>query len=110
MADLLDQGTIAADAGFQERCMAALVAYCINTVVSEGSGVANHTARDAFALEVIGHQDQISALEVARAVLTNPTIAAEATVASLPGCTAVPDTDIEYAITTVFNDLAGVVT
>ena len=110
MANLNDLGTIANDSAFQGRCRAALEAYCANTVMSENDQTTYHTQRDAFALEVMGHQNQVSSLAVAEAILANPTIAAEATVASLPGCTAIPDSDIEYAITTVFNDLAGITT
>lgn len=110
MANLQDLGTIANDVAFQNRCVAALETYCANTVTLETDEVPYHLQRDAFALEVIGHQNQISSLEVAEAILSNATIAAEATIASLPGCTAIPDSDIEYAITQVFNNLAGVTT
>lgn len=110
MADLLDLGAIAADNEFQNRCMNALMAYAINTVLVEEDNVANHSVREAYALSLEGNQGNISPRVVAETVLTNPTIAAEATTASLPGCTAIPDSDIEFAITTVFNDLAGVST
>jgi hypothetical protein len=110
MANLEDLGTIAADSNFQNRCMNALMAYVENTVLTEGDGVANHAQREAYALTLQNSQNAISPRVVAETILTNPTIAAEATTASLPGCTAVPDSDIEYAITTVFNDLAGVST
>lgn len=110
MANLADLGTIADDNVFQDRCMNALMAYAENTVLAEGGGVANHAQREAFALSLQNTQGNISPRVVAEAILTNPTIAAEATVASLPGCTAVPDSDIEFAITTIFNNLAGVST
>lgn len=109
MASLLDLGTIASDNGFQERCMNALMAYAVNTVLVEGDAVAYHAQREAFALLLQGNQGNISPRIVAEIVLTNPTISAEATTASLPGAvTSIPDSDIEYAITQVFNDLAGV--
>jgi hypothetical protein len=107
MANLQDLGTIANDTAFQNRCMAALEQAAVN-VLAEGDDVALHAARAAFASEVVGHQNQVAALAVAEAVLSNSTIAAEATVASLPGCTAVPDSDIAFAINSLFNDLAGI--
>lgn len=107
MADLQDLGTIANDPAFQARCMTALEAASV-AILAEGDNVVNHTQRAAFASEVMDHQNQVSAFAVAEAVLTNATIAAEATVASLPGCTAVPDGDIQFAINSVFEDLAGI--
>jgi len=107
MADLQDLGTIANDTAFQQRCMAALESAAEN-VMTESSGTTDHAQRVNYAKAVIS--GTVSGLIVAEAVLTNPTIAAEATVASLPGCTAVPDSDIEYAISSLFNVLAGIST
>jgi len=107
MADLQDLGAIAADTAFQQRCFAALEQAAVN-VAAESAQTANHFARAQFAEKVIN--GQVNMLEVAEAVLTNASIAAEATVASLPGCTAVPDSDIEFAVSSLFNDLAGVTT
>jgi hypothetical protein len=108
MADLQDLHTIAGDSQFQDRCMEALISYAGNTVLTEGDSVTSHAQREAFALSLQTNTNTVSPYVVAQAVLMNSTIAIEATVASLPGCTAVPDTDIEYAITQVFNNLAGV--
>lgn len=109
MADLQDLGTIANDSAFQARCMAALVAASVN-VLAEGDQIQFHPARSAYASEVLDHQNQISPFAVAEAVLSNATIGAEATVESLPGCTAVPDADITFAVNSLFNDLAGITT
>jgi hypothetical protein len=111
MADLQDLGTIASDEAFQNRCMMALEQYCANTVTTEGDQIVDHTQREAYALEVMNQQNQVSRLAVAEAILANLTIAAEANASTLPGDTAsIPDGDIEFAITQVFNDLAGVST
>jgi hypothetical protein len=107
MANLQDLGTIANDSSFQNRCVTALEAVA-EAVMIESSGTANHTQRVNYAKAVIA--GNINAFNVAEQVLTNATIAAEATVASLPGCTSVPDSDIEYAVTSLFNALAGVST
>jgi hypothetical protein len=109
MADLDDLGTIASNNVFQQRCMTALMDYAINTVLTEGDAVQYHSQREAFALSLQDNQENVSPRVVAEAILANPTIAAEATVATTPDY-AIPDTDIEYAVTTIFNDLAGVST
>lgn len=108
MADLQDLGTIANDPNFQNRCMAALEMAAVN-VLAEGDQAANHPARAAYASEVMDQQNQISKDAIAMAVLSNATIAAEANVADLPGCPkTVADGDIEFAINSLFNDLAGI--
>jgi hypothetical protein len=107
MANLTDQGAIAQDGQFQERCVQALKDYAATIMTGSTSG-ANYAQLSAYAQQVLG--GQVNAVVVAEAVLTNSTIAGEATTASLPGCTAVPDSDIEYAITQIFASLAGVAT
>jgi hypothetical protein len=51
---------------------------------------------------------QISAYQVALTVLANPTVATNATIASLPGCTAVTDAQILTAIQVAYNAMAGI--
>jgi hypothetical protein len=106
VADLEDLNTIANDGQFQNRCLAALKAAAVD-VLAEDPSTQYHTQRAAYANQVIS--EQVNGEEVASVVLTNSTIAAEVTVASLPGANStVPDSDIEFAVSSIFNDLAGV--
>lgn len=106
MADLQDVGTIANDAAFRDRCLSAMVLAAEN-VMAEDNQTASHPQRLVYASMVLAGQANTYA--IALAVLANPTIAVEATVASLPGATSsIPDSDIQFTCNSLFNALAGV--
>jgi hypothetical protein len=104
MADFQDLQTIANDAAFRGRCYYALTVEAVTTLQNSAS----NAQEVAYANAVLA--GNVSQYEVALTILTNATIAAEATVASLPGCTAVPDSDIQFAADSLFSVLAGVQT
>lgn len=67
------------------------------------SFVANHSARASFAVKVASGGFSLQA--AAFAVLTNATIAAEA---QIGGGNNIPDSDIQFAVNSLWNLLAGV--
>lgn len=81
-------------------CVAAVA------VMTEGEGVASHAQRVFYANSIIS--GNASLLSIARMVLTNATIAAEATVANGSPSYGITDGDIQFTINSVFNALAGV--
>ena len=100
-----DLNTIANDAAFQGRCLVALEAAAIN-VMSEDNKTTNHQQRTNYAEQIINKN--VSGLVVASAVLTNLTIDGEESIqAGSPGY-GIPDGDIAFTITTIFNALAGI--
>lgn len=103
-ATFSDLGTIAKDANFQQRVGYALMVAGVN-VYAESAGTAGHPARLAFALRVFNGTNNLQA--ACQMVLTNATIAAEANVATTPAF-AIPDSDIQFAVNSLWNDLAGV--
>lgn len=107
MASFIDLQTIAGDSEFQGRCMYALHVTAVN-VMGEDPSTANHAQRVTFATQVIN--GGLSAYNVAMVVLTANLTSSEATTGSLPGCTAIPDADIQTIITDNFNALAGIAT
>jgi len=106
MALFHDFTTISTNAGFQGRCLYALTVAAVN-VAAEANNTANHQQRVNYAKTVLNGGANL--LQVALAVLTNSTISAEAVVATTPDY-AIPDSDIQFAINSLFNDLAGVTT
>lgn len=103
MASFSDIATIACDdATFRRRVSYALTVAAINAY-SEPTGVAGHVARAAFATKVLASQFDLHGAVLG--VLTNATIATEANSAT-PGNN-VPDADIQFAINSIFNALAG---
>src|SRR5258705_14021190 len=102
-ASFSDLGTISKDVNFQGRVQYALMVAAVN-VYSEGT-TPGHPARLAFAKQVFANTFSIQA--ACLMVLTNATIAAEANVATTPGF-AIPDGDIQFAVNSLWNDLAGV--
>lgn len=104
MADFQDLVTIANDYYFQGRCLYALTVAAVAII----NGQSPSSQQVAYCNEVL--QGNINGLQVARTVLTNSTIAAEATAASLPGCTTIPDGDIQFAVNSIFSALAGIPT
>lgn len=110
MANYQDQNTVAQDTVFQGRCRIALQNAAVN-IIAEDPQTQNHAQRAAFAIQVLTQPQQISSYNIALSVLTNSTIAGEVTVASLPGATStVADNDLQFAINSLFNALAGIST
>lgn len=101
-ATFSDLGTIAKDANFQSRVLYAMTVAAVN-VCSEATNTAGHPARRAFAAQVLGTYGVGTAC---LAVLTNPTIAAEAVLATTPGF-AIPDSDIQFAVNSLWNSFSG---
>ena len=106
MALFRDLNTIASDSGFQGRCRYALMVAAVN-VLAEVNTTTNHNKRANYGLAVLAGSANM--LLVAILVLTNATIAAEANAATAPDF-AIPDADIQFAVNSLFNDLAGVTT
>jgi hypothetical protein len=106
MALFHDFTTISTNVGFQGRCQYALTVAAVN-VVAEANNTANHQQRVNYAKTVINGTASI--LPVALAVLTNASIAAEAVASTTPDY-AIPDSDIQFAVNSLFNALAGVTT
>lgn len=105
MADLADLGEIANDFRFQCRCMQAAMGMALSVMIEEDN-VPSHTQRVSYAESILNNS--ASGLEIARAVLENATIAAEANIADIATDSNVPDADIQFAVNTVFNALAGI--
>jgi hypothetical protein len=103
MATLSDLSVIANDANFQNRVRYAMVVAAVN-VYSENPNTVGHPARAALSTRVVNGQMNFQA--VALAVLTNATIAAEASLATTPGF-AIPDGDIQFAVNGLWNAFAG---
>jgi hypothetical protein len=103
MASFSVINTIAEDTGFLRRVHYALMIAAVN-VAAEGA-VANHTPRLAYAQTVFAGTANIKA--VALAVLTNASIAAEVNMAQ-PLDFAIPDSDIQFAVNSLYSALAGV--
>ena len=103
MADYDDLITIAGNNGFQNRIKYALTQAAVS-VYNEASSSTGHTARLAYAVGVIGGSYNLASATLA--VLTNSTIAAEATLSSAPDF-AIPDTDIQFAVNSLWNALAN---
>lgn len=89
---------------FQQRINFALTSAAI-AVTSEAADTAGHAMRTAYAAKVLAGQANLP--QVALAVLTNVTIAGELQLAAEDF--AIPDSDILFAINTLFSGLAGVV-
>jgi hypothetical protein len=89
---------------FQSRVNYAMCVAAIN-VYSEGTGVTGHAARAAFAVRVLSGNYNIAA--VCFGVMTNPTIAGEAVYQQPANGNGVPDTDIQFAVNSIWNALAG---
>jgi hypothetical protein len=106
MALFHDFTTISTNAGFQGRCLYALTVAAVN-VVAESNATASHQQRVNYAKTVLNGGANI--VNVCLAVLTNSTIAGEAVAATTPDY-AIPDSDIQFAVNSLFNALAGVTT
>lgn len=102
-ATLSDLATISKDTNFQSRVAMAVMTAAVN-VYSELSNTAGHPARVAYSKQVFNGGGSPSAPMM---VLTNSTIAASANVAATPTFSIV-DSDIQVAVNSLWNDLAGV--
>lgn len=94
-----DLNELAQDPIFRGRCLYALQVAAV-AVMAESSGTPSHDKRVAFATSVLN--GSCISYQIALAVLTNPTIAAEAPT--------IPDSDIQFAVESLFDALAGVST
>ena len=103
MASYDDLITIAGNNGFQSRVKYALTQAAVS-VYNELSSTTGHAARVAYASGIIGGNYNLA--PAALAVLTNTTIAAEATLSSAPDF-AIPDTDLQFAVNSLWNALAN---
>lgn len=102
-APFSDLATIAANANYQGRVNYALMVAAVN-VYAEATNTVGHPARVALAVQISRGGFPGGAYT---AVLTNATIAAEAVLATTPGY-AIPDADIQFAVNSIWNLLAGV--
>ncbi len=102
MASYDDLITIAGNNGFQNRVKYALTSAAVS-VYNELSSTTGHTARVAYATGII--QGSYNLAPASLAVLTNTSIAAEATIGSAPDF-AIPDSDIQFAVNSLWNALA----
>lgn len=98
-----DLMTISNDSRFQSRCNYYVNLAAIN-VMSESAGTTAHAQRVAFSKLIIG--SSINLKYLASEVLTNATIAGEATLSG-PDFS-IPDSDISFTVNSLFNALAGV--
>lgn len=90
---------VAANATFQSRVKFFLQKAALD-VMAEVNTTPNHTARVVFANKVLAGQTSI--FEATVAVLTNTTVEGELFTA--------PDNDVQFAVNSVYNALAGVAT
>ena len=102
MADFLGCAQIAAGEQFQQRVQFALSVAAAN-VYTESSGIAGHVARAAFAVKVANGSANIPA--AALVIIGNSTISAEAVTAVSQN--SIPDSDIQFAVNSNWNLLAG---
>lgn len=104
MALYRDLINISRQDSLQDRVKYALETAAIN-VMAESNTVTSHATRVTYAIKVLSGQENL--FECAVAVMTNPTIAAEANIATIPDF-GIPDTDMQSAVNSLFNALAGV--
>lgn len=106
MATFAQLGLIVQEPEFQQRVRYAMSVAATN-VYAEGSGVTGHAARAAFAVRVLSGNFDIQS--ACYGVLTNSTIATEATIPASgpPAGNSIPDADIQFAVNSIWNVLAG---
>jgi hypothetical protein len=105
MASNTDLMAIARNEKFQDRIRYDIQKAAI-AVCSEDSQTASHPQRIAYARLLISGNIQI--LSWAIAVVTNSTIANEATLDPQVADFGIPDSDIEFTVNSLFNAFAGV--
>lgn len=103
-ATFSDLGAIASNPNFQSRVNYAMMVAAVN-VYSELTSVTGHPARFAFALKVFA--GAFNPFFACLMILTNATIAGKATLATIPDF-AIPDSDIQFTVNSLWNDFAGV--
>jgi polyferredoxin len=103
-ASFLQLAQIANSQTFQQRVSYAMSVGAA-TVYNEASTVTSHNARAAYASKVANGNYNLQA--AAAAVLSNATIAAEAVNDGSQG-NAIPDSDIQFAVNSLWNLLTGV--
>ena len=103
MATYSDLDTISNNANFQSRVQYAMEVAATN-VYAEDPATVGHNARINYAKLVFA--GTYSLQTVSLMVLTNAAIAAEANILIVPGF-AIPDTDIQFAVNSLWNDFAG---
>ena len=103
MASYDDLIAISGNSGFQNRVRYALTSAAVS-VYNELSSTTGHTARVAYASGVINGSYNLA--PVSLAILTNSSIAAEATLSSAPDFN-IPDSDIQFAVNSLWNCFAG---
>lgn len=102
-----DLMTISRNLRFLERVGYKLISAAIS-VMNEDVGTAHHVERVQYARSIIAGGMQSGLFtNVAVMVLTNPAIAAEADTNTQPDL-AIPDSDIEFQVNSLFNSLAGI--
>ncbi len=103
MANYDDLITIAGNGGFQNRIKYALTSAAVS-VYNELSSTTGRAARVAYATGIIGGNYNLAPASLA--VLTNSTIASEASAANPPDF-GIPDSDIQFAVNSLWNALAN---
>ncbi len=103
MANFDDLASIANNPGFQNRIKYAMAVAAVN-VYAEAATTGNHTYRSRFATAVLNGNYNIQS--VCYGVLSNSTIAAEAVIATTPDY-AISDSDIQFAVNSIWSALAG---
>lgn len=94
---LIDQATLAEDATFVARVQMAAVQAALQIVGEDGTGdPALSYRRQSLGITVLQRPVEM-ALRFAWAVAANPVITTDSS-----------DSDIQYTVTTIWNDLAGV--
>jgi hypothetical protein len=104
MATFSQLNIIAADNGFQQRVRFAMVTAAI-AIYNEPTNTPGHLTRSTYAVKIINGNINMQAM--ALAVLTNPTVAAEADPTKPPDF-AIPDSDIQFQVNSMWNSAAGV--
>ncbi len=102
MANYDDLIKIAGNSGFQERVKYALMSAAVS-VYNELSSTTGHTPRVAYANSIIAGNYNLGPASLG--VLTNTSIAAEATIGSAPDFS-IPDSDIQFAVNSLWNAFA----
>ncbi len=103
MASYGDLITIAGNNAFQNRIKYALTQAAVS-VYNEDSSTTGHTARVAYASAII--QGSYNLAPASLAVLTNTSIATGASLSSPPDFSIV-DSDIQFAVNSLWSALAG---
>ena len=103
MASFNQLGQIAVTPQFQSRVKYAM-GVAAASVYAEVNTTTGHAARAAFSVKVSA--GNYSVLDAAYAVLGNSSIAAEAVYATQPDF-AIPDSDIQFAVNSLWNLFSG---